>query len=389
MQPTTMKAFLEPVRAPLARLLAAALLGLVLSAAVAAPAQAAARVKDIADFEGIRDNMLVGYGLVVGLNGTGDSLTNSVFTQQSLVSMLERLGVNTRDQTLKTENIAAVMVTATLPPFARQGSHIDVNVSSLGDATSLLGGTLLVTPLMGADGEVYAVGQGQVTVSGFSAKGQSGSSATKGVPTSGRIASGAIVEREVGFDLSQLRAIKLALRNPDLTTARRIAQAINAHFEAAVADPRDPSTVELAVPESYRNNVALYLSEVEQLMVEADQVAKVILDEKSGVIVMGQNVRVDEVAIAHGSLTIQISETPQVSQPGAFAPAGATTQVVQRSQINVDEGAEKHLAVLPRSVTLQELVTGLNALGIGPRDMIAILQAIKAAGALQAEIEVL
>lgn len=366
-----------------------ALLGVALLVAMAGPAGAASRIKDIADFEGIRDNMLVGYGLVVGLNGTGDSLINSIFTQQSLVSMLERLGVNIRDQTLKTKNIAAVMVTGTLPPFARQGSHIDVTVSSLGDSKSLLGGTLLVTPLMGADGEVYAVAQGQMTIAGFSATGQSGSSTTKGVPTSGRIASGAIVEREVGFDLSQLHSLKLALRNPDLTTARRVAQAINARFEAALANPRDPSTVEIAVPDTYSDNVALYLSEVEQLDVETDQVAKVIVDEKSGIIVMGDNVRIAEVAIAHGNLTIQISETPQVSQPGAFAPSSATTQTVQRSQINIDEGAEKHLAVLPQSVTLQELVTGLNALGIGPRDMIAILQAIKAAGALQAEIEVL
>ena len=352
-------------------------------------AGAQARIKDIADFEGIRDNMLVGYGLVVGLNGTGDSLDSALFTQQSLVSMLERLGVNTRDQDIDTENVAAVMVTATLPAFARQGSRIDVTVSSLGDASSLLGGTLLVTPLMGADGEVYAVAQGPITVSGFSAQGASGSSTTKGVPTSGRIASGAIVEREIGFELAQLSSIKLALRNPDLTTARRVAQVVNDHFQSALADPRDPSTIELLVPETFQNNVALFLSEVEQLAVETDQAAKVVIDDKAGVIVMGQNVRIQEVAIAHGSLTIQINEAPQVSQPGAFAPDSATTTVVPRSQIGIDQGQGNPLAVLSPSVTLQDLVTGLNALGIGPRDMISILEAIKAAGALQAEIEVM
>jgi flagellar P-ring protein precursor FlgI len=347
------------------------------------------RIKDIASFEGIRDNMLVGYGLVVGLNGTGDRLNNSAFTQQSLVAMLERLGVNTRDTALNTKNVAAVMVTSTLPPFSRQGSRIDVTVSALGDASNLIGGTLLVTPLMGADGQVYAVAQGQTTIGGFSAKGSSGSSLTQGVPTSGRIANGAIVEREINFDLASLEVLNIALRNPDLTTARHVAQAINRHLDTAASVPIDPATVQLIVPQAYRLNVALLLAEIEQLAVETDQVARVIIDDKSGVIVMGGDVRIDTVAIAHGNLTIKISETPQVSQPGAFAPEGAETVTVERTDIDIDSADDEQLTVLSRTVSLEELVTGLNALGIGPRDMITILQAIKAAGALQAEIEVM
>ena len=364
-------------------------LALVTTLALPPAAHGASRIKDISDFEGIRDNMLVGYGLVVGLNGTGDSLTKSPFTQQSLTSMLERLGVNTRDATLNTDNVAAVMVTAVLPPFARQGTRIDVTISALGDADSLLGGTLLVTPLMGADGEVYSVAQGQVSIAGFSAEGQSGSTVARGVPTSGRIANGAIIEREIKFELDALDAINIALRNPDLTTARSVAQAINGNLDAAVAELVDPGTVRLQIPALYRTNVALLLSEVEQITVETDQTARVVIDEQSGVIVMGENVRIDKLAIAHGNLTIRISETPQVSQPGAFAPEGAATTTVQRSKIEIDEDSDKRLLVLESGIDLQDLVAGLNALGIGPRDMITILQTIKAAGALQAEIEVL
>ena len=364
-------------------------LALVTTLALPPAAHGASRIKDISDFEGIRDNMLVGYGLVVGLNGTGDSLTKSPFTQQSLTSMLERLGVNTRDATLNTDNVAAVMVTAVLPPFARQGTRIDVTISALGDADSLLGGTLLVTPLMGADGEVYSVAQGQVSIAGFSAEGQSGSTVARGVPTSGRIANGAIIEREIKFELDALDAINIALRNPDLTTARSVAQAINGNLDAAVAELVDPGTVRLQIPALYRTNVALLLSEVEQITVETDQTARVVIDEQSGVIVMGENVRIDKLAIAHGNLTICISETPQVSQLGAFAPEGAATTTVQRSKIEIDEDSDKRLLVLESGIDLQDLVAGLNALGIGPRDMITILQTIKAAGALQAEIEVL
>ncbi|MGD9536935.1 MAG: flagellar basal body P-ring protein FlgI [Alphaproteobacteria bacterium] len=354
-----------------------------------APAAAASRIKDIADFEGVRENLLIGYGLVVGLNGTGDRLANAAFTQQSLVSMLERLGVNTRDANLNTRNVAAVMVTATLPPFARHGTRIDVSTSALGDATNLLGGTLLVTPLLGADGEVYAVAQGQLAVGGFSAQGQSGSSVTKGVPTAARIANGAIVEREVGFELGQLQAINISLRNPDFTTARRIASAINGHLGTETAQPTDPGTVTLGIPERYRNHTAALLTEVEQLIVEPDSVARVVIDETSGVIVMGENVRISTVAIAHGNLTVRISETPQVSQPGAFAPNSAQTTTVDRTNIQIDEDGDRRTAVMPAGVSIQDLVSGLNALGIGPRDLLNILQTIKAAGALQADIQVM
>jgi flagellar P-ring protein precursor FlgI len=349
-------------------------------------AHATSRIKDIADFEGVRDNLLVGYGLVVGLNQTGDTLNNNAFTKQSLIGMLERLGVNTRDANLNPKNVAAVMVTATLPGFARQGSRIDVTVSALGDSKSLQGGTLLVTPLVGADGEVYAVGQGSVAVSGYTASGAA-ASVTKGVPTSGRIASGALVERELPFELVSLQTVRVSLRNPDFTTARRISQAINAYLGQETAFPVDPGTVQLRVPASYRGNTVALLTDVEQLRVEPDQIARVVIEERSGTIVMGENVHISTVAIAQGSLTIKITETPQVSQPGPFS--SGTTQVVPRTDIQVNENADKKLSMLQTGVTLQELINGLNALGIGPRDLITILQAIKAAGALQAEIEVL
>jgi len=364
----------------------AAILGLaVLTAAVSASAQS--RIKDVADFEGVRENLLVGYGLVVGLNGSGDTLTNSQFTQQSLVGMLERLGVKTLGANLKTANVAAVMVTSTLPPFARQGTRIDVTVSALGDAKSLLGGTLLVTPMVGADGEVYSVAQGQLAVGGFSAQGNAGS-VTKGVPTSGRIPNGAIVERELLFDMSRLSNIRISLHNPDLTTARRISQAINGFLRLDASYSVDPGTVKLTVPNGYPGGPVALLTDIEQLRIRPDQVARVVIDEQSGVIVMGENVRISTVAIAQGNLTIRITETPQVSQPNPFANTG-TTQTVDRTTIEIDEEADRKMAVLPSSVSLQELVNGLNALGVGPRDMITILQTIKASGALQAEIEVM
>ncbi len=382
--PISVRIVVAPLRLPR---LAAAWLAIALLLGAGLPASAASRIKDIADFEGVRDNMLVGYGLVVGLKGTGDSLRNAVFTKESLIGMLARLGVNTRDRALDPKNVAAVMVTATLPPFARQGTRIDVTVSALGDADSLLGGTLLVTPLLGADSEVYAVAQGQVAVSGFEARGAA-TSVSKGVPTSGRIANGAIVERELDFDMAAMNSIKIALRNPDFTTAQRIARAINGALGTNAARPLDPGTVDLAVPPHYHGNMVALLTEVEQLRVVPDQVARVVIDERSGVIVMGENVRISTVAIAQGNLTIRITETPQVSQPQPFAERG-TTVVVPRTDVEVDEDDERKLAVLSSGVSLQDLVNGLNALGVGPRDMITILQAIKAAGALQAEIEVI
>ncbi len=371
-------------RAPrrfVAGLLAAALL----LGGLAAPAGAASRIKDIADFEGVRDNMLVGYGLVVGLQGTGDNIDSMAFTKESLIGMLERLGINTRDGALKSKNVAAVMVTADLPPFGRTGSRLDVTISALGDADSLLGGTLMVTPLVGADGEVYAVAQGNVQVGGFKAQGDA-ATVQKGVPTSGRIPSGGIIEREIGFDLRGMRSVNVALRNPDFTTATRVASAINAYLGTAAASAVDPGTVQVAVPSN--ENVVALMTDIEQLRVEPDQMARVVIDESTGIIVIGENVRVSKVAIAQGNLTIRVTETPQVSQPSPFAETG-TTVTVPRTDIQVDEGADNKLTVVDDGVNLQDLVNGLNALGIGPRDMISILQAIKAAGALQADIEVM
>lgn len=347
----------------------------------------ASRIKDVVAVEGIRDNMLLGYGLVVGLNGTGDKLKNNAFTQQSLIAFLERQGVNTRGLDLKSKNVAAVTVTAMLPGFARSGSKVDVQVSAMGDAKSLLGGTLLATPLYGADGEVYSVAQGPVTVSGFEASGDSGTSITKGVPTSGYIPSGGIVEREIEFSLNDMQELKLALRNPDLSTASSIMEVINSRVGPGTAHVKDPGTVALKVPSSYSGDVATLLADIERLEVETDQPAKIVIDESSGTIVMGENVRIDTVAVAQGNLVVKVEETPQVSQPGPFAPEGAQTVVVPRTNISVDEGSGQRMAVLEKGATLRDLVGGLNSLGVGPRDMITILQTIKAAGALQADIE--
>lgn len=362
------------------------LLSLALILSTASPSHALSRIKDLADIEGIRENLLVGYGLVVGLDGSGDSLRNSPFTRQSLEAMLERLGMNTRGTNLNTKNVAAVMVTGNLAPFASQGTRMDITVSALGDAKSLQGGMLLVTPLVGADGEIYAVAQGPVAVGGFSAEGD-GASVAKGVPTSGRIANGAIIEREVEFALAALSTVRLSLRNPDLTTADRMAEAINTFVDGNAAQAINPSTITLTIPKKFDGNIIQLLTEIEQLRIEPDQVARVVIDEQTGTIVMGQDVRVSKVAIAQGSLTISITETPQVSQPAPFSEVG-NTEVVPRTEIDVEESGDK-LTILEESVTLQELVDGLNALGIGPRDMISILQTIKAAGALQADVEVM
>ncbi len=443
------------------------------------------RIKDIVSVEGVRGNQLVGYGLVVGLNGSGDTIGSTTFTRESLASMLERLGVNVRDNTgaalLNGKNVAAVMVTATLPPFARQGSKIDVNVSALGDAKDLRGGTLLVTPLLAADGQVYAVGQGSVAVGGFKAEGQA-ASVTKGVPTSGRISSGAIVEKEIGFELASMNHLKFNLNNPDFTTAKRIADRINHTLGNGVAKAEDPSTVQTSIPDSYRGRTVEFMTLVEQLEIEPDQVAKIVIDDHDGVIVMGQHVRISPVAISHGSITIKVTENPEAIQPtnivqanttalnanatfgindqnqstsqtntpttntvtgnpittttntttnnnsatnntttnqaaqpsnitksntgilnvapgsqnsATFGPGGTSfvapgigTAVVARTDIKVTEEKGK-MAVLESGVTLQQLVDGLNALGATPRDMIIILQSIKASGALQAEIEVI
>lgn len=350
-------------------------------------ALASSRLKDISDFEGVRDNMLIGYGLVVGLNGTGDGLSNSPFTETSIIGMLERLGVNTRGSGMKTKNVAAVMVTATLAPFSSQGSRIDVVVSTLGDAKSLVGGTLLVTPLLAADGEVYAVSQGPLAVGGFTAGGE-GTSVTKGVPTAARIANGAIVEREIKFKLTDLGSLRLSLKNPDFTTANRVARAINRAFHSPIAKAHDSATVRVSISDKRREDIVGLMTKIEQIKVIPDQIARVVIDEQSGVIVMGDNVRINKVAIAQGNLTIRITEAPQVSQPNAFSEGGETT-TVPRTSISVDQGEGNKMTVLKTGVSLQGMVQSLNALGIGPRDMITILQSIKASGALQAELMVI
>ena len=368
------------------QLLVAILMPFAIGTSFVEPAQAATtRIKDIVNIEGVRDNALIGYGLIVGLNGTGDKLNNSPFTEQSLIAMLERLGVNVKGQNLNTGNVAAVMVTATMPPFQTQGSRIDVTVSTLGDAKDLQGGTLLVTPLLGADGEVYAVAQGPVATSGFTASGQ-GTTVTQNTPTRGRISSGATVEREIKFNLNDLPEIRLALKNPDFTTARRIARAINGFTSADIASASNDAAVLLRKPAAYPGTLVDMITDIEQLPVEPDQVAKVVIDENSGTIVMGSDVKVSTVAIAQGNLTIKVTETPQVSQPNPFAEKGETV-VVPRTDVAVNDSKDTKLAVLEGGVTLQDLVTGLNKLGVGPRDIITILQAIKSAGALQAEIQ--
>ena len=348
----------------------------VLALGVSASAAAAqSRIKDIAAVEGVRGNQLVGYGMVMGLNGTGDSLRNCPFTRQSLEGMTERLGVNIRGANANTKNMAAVMVTAELPAFATPGSRIDVNVSSMCDAKSLLGGSLVVTSLQGADGQVYAVAQGSVQTGAVSASGGSGSSVTRGVPTAGRIASGASVERETGFEMANMNEVRLNLRNPDFTTAQRVAAAVNAAFPGT-ALAENGTVVALRAPGQM--GMAGFISRVENLPVT---------DEVNGVIVMGDAVRISRVAIAQGNLTISVDEQPFVSQPAPFSQG--QTAVVPSTQVNVEEDLGTQMRLVGGGTSLSTLVNGLNALGVSPRDMISILQAIKASGALQAEIEVM
>ncbi len=359
---------------------------LVLATFTAFPPPAAAesvRIKDIADVEGIRENQLVGYGLVVGLNGTGDKLDNAVFTRESLIGMLERLGVNTRDQAakLQTKNLAAVIVTANLPPFSRSGSRFDVTVSALGDAKDLSGGTLLVTPLLGADGEVYGVAQGPLATGAISARGAA-ASVTRNIPTTGRISNGATVEREMPFQLASKATPWLGLRNPDLETARRMADVVNRAFGMPIARATDPHTVALNLTGL---DVVDALARIEELRVEPDNSAIVVIDEASGTIVMGDQVRISTVAIAQGNLTIRVTETPQVSQPAPLSNGRTTT--VPRSSVQVDDQNDHRMGILQSGVNLRDLVANLNSLGVGPRDMISILQSIKAAGALQADLE--
>ena len=302
--------------------------------------------------------------------------------------MLERLGVNIRGENLKTGNIAAVMVTATLPPFKNQGTRIDVTLSTMGDASSLQGGTLLVTPLMGADGNVYAMAQGGAITSAVSANGDAGS-VTQNIPTAARIPNGAIVEKEIDFDLANLNTVRLSLRNPDFTTARRMAQRINARFGAGTAVAENPASIRVSKTGEYtKQSIVELLTDLEQLEIAPDTAAKIVIDEKSGVIVIGKDVKISTVAVAQGDLTVRIEEEPQVSQPNPFSENGDTV-VVPRTNIAVNESGTGEMAILQEGITLQDLVSSLNALGISPRDVITILQAVKAAGALQAEIEVM
>lgn len=348
----------------------------------AAAQGATVRIKDITDTEGVRANQLIGYGLVVGLYGTGDRLTNSIFTRETLISMLNRLGVNIRDREtqLQTHDVAAVMVTADLPAFSHGGNRIDVTVSAAGDASSLTGGTLLVTPLMAADGEVYAVAQGSLATNAFSVRGEA-ATMVRNVPTSGHIANGAIVEREVPFDMGARTHIHMSLRNPDLTTASRIAAAIAQHV-GPIATVENPRTILINLE---RRDPVQTLSRIGDLLVQPDTPAKVVVDEASGTIIMGADVRISTVAVAQGNLTVQVTETPLVAQPGPFS--GGQTAVVPRTNLNVSIDKDHHLAMLNGGATLRDLVSGLNALGVSPRDMISILQAIKADGALQADLE--
>lgn len=352
-----------------------------LLAAMSSPALANSRIKDIADFENIRTNQLVGYGLVVGLAGTGDKIRNAPFTEESMKGMLERMGINIRGTDMKVQNVAAVVVTATMPAFARPGSRVDVLVSAIGDASSLQGGMLIVSSLRGLDGEVYAVAQGPIAVSGFKAQG-AGASITRGVSTHGHIAEGGIIEREVAFRLNSMNVLNLALRNPDFTTARHVAEAINRAIPNC-AEMLDPGTVQI---KANGEAMAQLLSRIENLEVQVDQLARVVIDESSGTIVMGQNIRISPVAIAQGALTITVSENSVVSQPDPLS-AGETI-VLPATQITVDDGQGKKLAIMDQGDSLRSLVKGLNALGVSPRDLITIFQAIKSAGALQAEVVV-
>jgi flagellar P-ring protein FlgI len=345
------------------------------------------RIKDIADIEGVRSNALIGYGLVVGLAGTGDSSNSIPFTVQSMVNMLEKFGVNSKEDldSIRMENVAAVMVTAQLPSFARQGSKIDVVVSSLGDAESLEGGQLLATPLIAADGNTYAISQGALVVGGFKAK--SGSdSISRNHLTSARIADGATVEREIGFDLSSLTKLRFILRNPDFTTALRIKDEINKSFKEEIAKAQDNSTVDVQIPERYKSYLVSAIDKIQNLKVVPDNVAKVVVDEKTGTIVLGEDVKISRIAISHANLTIRVSNITEVSQPNALAEG--ETKVVENPEIEVEQKIGKFTEV-GSNVSLSDLIQGLNALGVTPRDTISILQSIKASGALQAEIKLI
>lgn len=345
-----------------------------------------ARIKDIAFIEGVRPNQLIGYGIVVGLNGTGDK-TSAVYTMQSIANMLNRMGMKFDPTTIRVKNAAAVLVTAELPAFTKTGAKIDVLVSSLGDATSLQGGTLISTPLKGPDGAVYAVSQGAVSLAGFSAGGGTGNSVVKNHQTAGKIPNGAIIEKDVPVNLFGRESLQLSLRDPDFTTAERVVDEINKSFSSNVAMAIDAGSVSLSVPEEYRDSVVRYISRIEALDVRPDAVTKVVVNERTGTVVMGERVRLSTVAISHGDISIEIKTQYYISQPPAFSPKGETV-VVPVEQTDVQEEKSK-LIIMPEGVTLGDVVRALNLIGVTPRDLVAILQSIKAAGALQAELEII
>ena len=363
-----------------------------------------ARIKDISSIKGIRQNQLLGYGLIIGLNGTGDK-GGTQFTIQGLVNMLEHMGVHVDPGEVKVKNVAAVVVSAKLPPFGRVGKKIDVILSSIGDAKSLQGGTLLLTPLKGVDGKVYALAQGPVSIGGYSAGGAAGGGVTKNHPTVGKISGGANIEKEIPLSIMSKNEMTIMLNNPDFNTADRAAKAINLRIGENVAEAIDPGTLKFSIPEKFQNNVVNLIAQVGEIQVEPDSIAKVIVNEKTGTVVVGENVRIQKVAVAHGNLSINIKENKNVSQPQPFAPSGAgvapqqmqdgtvvapggSTVVTSESQVAVAE-ENSRLLLIPKGRTIGELVNALNAIGVTPRDLITILQAIKAAGALQGELEII
>lgn len=355
------------------------------SLAAAAPAQSV-RIKDLVEVDGVRSNDLVGYGLVVGLNGTGDGLRNAPFTEEIMANMLERLGVNVNGEQFRPRNVAAVFVTGRLPPFARAGSSIDVTVSAIGDATSLLGGTLIMTPLNAADGQIYAVAQGTVIAGGAEAQGEA-ARVIQGVPTAGVIPGGARIEREVEFDFTQMTSLRLALREPDFTTAARIEEVINRAVGGTAAVMLDAGTVRLDLHKTGAGSPARAIYRIENLAVEPERRARVVVDQRSGTIVMGEDVRISRVAVSQGNLTLRIEEAPIAVQPNPFAEG--ETVVVPRTRADIVEEPGIGLAEIPNGTSLSEVIAGLNALGVSPRDMIDILKSIKAAGALHAEFVVM
>lgn len=363
-----------------------------------------ARIKDIASIKGIRSNQLFGYGLIVGLNGSGDK-AGTGFTVQGLVNMLERMGVHVSAADVKVSNVAAVMVSATLPPFARIGKKIDITLSSIGDAKSLSGGTLLLTPLQGVDGKVYALAQGALSIGGYTAGGADGGGVTKNHPTVGRISGGATIEREVSVSIMNKKELTIMLDNPDFNTVTRMADAINTRLEESLAIPIDSGTLKLKIPERFQGKVVNLIARIGDLEVTPDNIAKVIVNEKTGTVVIGQNVRIQNVAVAHGNLSIQIKESQDVSQALPFAPAGkgaapvqvgdgiivapgGSTVVSPDSDVTVTEEKSRLILIQPGR-TIGELVKALNAIGVTPRDLITILQALKAAGALYGELEII